>query len=606
MEKSMEISKDSEKGVVSSAVDGFIDYKGNPVNKFRHGGIKATIFVFAAAALENMANLGTSANLITYFYLHMHYSMSESADMLTNYMGTTFLLSLVGAFISDAYLTRSKTLLIFGSFELLGFMLLTIQARVKSLQEPPCQIFNPLANCQHVNGRKATFLFSGLYLIALGSGGLKATLPTLGADQFDENDSKERSLISSFFNFFLFSLCVGSSIGVTFLVWLQDNKGWDVALSISTSAIFLGLLIVSLGYTMYRNKIPAGSPFTKILQVLVAAFRNRNLDLPNNESHLYEEKTGKNSDKDRLHHTQQFRFLDKAAILPQNEEALVSDTSEWKLCTVTGVEEVKILLRMVPIFACTLLMNTCLAQLQTFSVQQGITMDNKVGSLKIPPASLPIIPMTFIVILTPIYDRVFVPFARKLTGLETGITHLQRVAVGLVLSILSMAAAAIVESKRKDVAKEHHLVFANPMMTKLPMSVFMLSFQFFIFGIADLFTFVGLLEFFYSQAPTGLRSLGTAFAWCSMALGFFFSSVLVNVVNAVTKNSTSSKGWLNGNNLNTNHLDLFYWLVAILSFLNFLNYLYWANWYKYKQSGTGLVSDMNDNQDLLLSKGDSK
>ncbi|KAF8398036.1 hypothetical protein HHK36_016962 [Tetracentron sinense] len=542
-------------------------------------------------ALENMANLGTSVNLVTYFYFNMHYDLSDSAGMVTNYMGTSFLLSLVGAFISDAYITRSNTILIFGFIEFLGFILLTIQTRTKSLQLPPCNMLVQTDNCQHVNGQKSAILFSGLYLIALGSGGLKAALPTLGADQFDENNPKERRLISSFFNFFLFSLCIGSCIGVTFLVWLQNNEGWDIALSISSSSILLGLFVIALGYTKYRNRIPTGSPLTKILQVLVAAFRNRKLDLPENDAGLYEVKLVYNEssyvaeDNEILPHTRQFRFLDRAAIVPQNQENTNSNTSGWRLCTVTRIEEVKILIRMVPLFASSILMNTCLAQLQTFSIQQGVTLDKKLGSLEIPPASLPIIPMAFIVFLTPLYDRLFVPFARRFTGLETGITHLQRIGIGLVLSVLSMVVAALVEIKRKNVAEEHLLIDANPMLDPLPLSVFILSFQYFIFGIADLFTFVGLLEFFYSQAPTSFRSLGIAFSWCSMAMGYFLSSVLVNLVNSATKNSTSSGGWLKGNNINANHLDLFYWTLAGLSFLNFFNYLYWAKRYLYKSMG---------------------
>ncbi|KAG9458158.1 hypothetical protein H6P81_002666 [Aristolochia fimbriata] len=603
---SLEISsKGSEAGVAmsTSTIDGFVDYKGNPAYKIEHGGIRATIFVFVMAALENMANLGTSANLVTYFFFHMHYDISDSADMLTNYMGTTFLLSLVGAFISDAYITRSKTILIFGSVEFTGFLLLAIQARDESLQPLPCNMFDPTAICEKVKGRNRAILFSGLYLVALGSGGLKAALPALGAEQFDEQDPKERRHVSSFFNFFLFSMCVGSSLGVTFLVWIQNNRGWDKALTISSSSILLGLVCIAFGYPKYRNRVPSGSPLTRIARVLVAAVRNRNLDLPENQEELYhEEKRAKitlhylPSGDERLPHTSQFEFLDKAAIADLSEQSKTEENrGDWELCTVTQVEEVKILIRMFPVFLSTILMNTCLAQLQTFSVQQGTTMDKKLGSLDIPPASLPIIPMAFIVALTPIYDRVFVPFARRLTGLETGITHLQRVGVGLVLSIFSMAAAAIVEIKRKDVAEEHNLVLANPMIDPLPMSVFTLSFQYFIFGIADLFTFVGLLEFFYSQTPGSLRSLGTAFSWCSMAMGYFFSSLLVNIVNGATKNWTASKGWLKGNNINLNHLDLFYWLLAILSFLNFFNYLYWAKWYKYRsQKGiTRKVMDAN-------------
>ncbi|KAG9444172.1 hypothetical protein H6P81_015512 [Aristolochia fimbriata] len=581
MDNSHEFSKGSEEGATNNTtVDGFVDYKGNPANKLKHGGIKPAIFVLGLVALESMVFLGTAVNLVTYLYLHMHYDVSDAANELTNFMGTSFLLSLVGGFISDAYLTRIKTILIFGTIEFLGFLLLTIQAHEKSLQPNPCTIFDPTAHCPHVRGRNAAFLFSGLYLTALGSGGLKATMPTLGADQFDENDPRERKLVSTFFNFYLFAVALGSSLGTTFLVWIQNNKGWDKAFAVSSASLLLGLLVVSLGFPLYRNKLPAGSPLTRILQVLVAAFRNRNLDSSGTD--LFEKKS---PDNYYLPHTTQFQFLDKAALVLLDSSN--SAAGSWKLSTVTRVEEVKVLIRMGPIFASTILMNTCLAQLQTFSVQQGTTMDKTLGDFHVPPASLPVIPTAFVLLLVPAYEKLFVPFARRLTGHETGITHLQRVGVGLVLATLSMSAAAVVETKRKHVAREHGLLQANPLTTPIPMSVFMLSFQYLVFGIADLFALVGLLEFFYGQAPSGFRSLGTAFSWCTFALGYYLSSVLVNVVNAATERSTASRGWLKGNNLNTNHLDLFYWTLAVLNLVNFLNYLFWAKWYKYRQVGRG-------------------
>lgn len=219
-------------------------------------------------------------------------------------------------------------------------------------------------------------------------------------------------------------------------------------------------------------------------------------------------------------------------------------------------------------------MNTCLAQLQTFSVQQGNTMNLHLGSIEVPAPSIPVIPLVFMTILIPIYEFSFVPFARKITGHPSGITQLQRVGVGLVLSAISMAIAGIVEVKRRNQA--------NKDLTQ-PISLFWLSFQYGIFGIADMFTLVGLLEFFYKEAPAGMRSLSTSFTWLSLSFGYFLSSVFVNVINSVTKKiSPSKQGWLHGLNLNENNLNLFYWFLAILSVLNFLNYLYWASWYKYK------------------------
>lgn len=269
-----------------------------------------------------------------------------------------------------------------------------------------------------------------------------------------------------------------------------------------------------------------------------------------------------------------FSWLDKAAILRKEFKQEPTASTGWTICTVTQVEEVKIITRMLPIIFSTIIMNTCLAQLQTFSVEQGFIMDRYLGSFQIEAPTIPVIPLFFMCILIPLYEYVFVPFARKITKHPTGITQLQRVGVGLVLSAASMAIAGIVEVKRRKYALDH---------PGESISIFWLSFQFGIFGIADMFTLVGLLEFFYREAPIKMRSLSTSFTWISLSFGYFLSTIFVTIINSVTKKITPSrKGWLHGQDLNTNNLDLFYWFLAILSCFNFANYVYWANWYKYK------------------------
>ncbi|GLJ31726.1 hypothetical protein SUGI_0637860 [Cryptomeria japonica] len=575
--------------------EGFVDWKGRPARKKSHGGTRSTLFVYVMEGFDNIAFLASAVNLVTYFTVFMHLEVADAANTLTNFMGTAFLLALLGGFISDAYINRFKTCIIFASVELIGYLILTIQANKKSLKPPLCNIFDPKAVCEKVSGGNAVMMYIGLYLVALGNGAVKAALPALGADQFDERDPKERRKISTFFNFFLMSLSIGACIGVTVVVWLMNNKGWDVGFGICVAAVFLGILSLTGGISTYRINVLGGSPVTRIAQVFVAAFHNRKFRLPENSGNLYQPRDKKAAlHSEKLVHTNQFKFLDKAAIVADN--LVESDTklsvSPWHLCSVTQVEEIKVLIRMMPVFASTIVMNTCLAQLQTFSVTQGITMDTSMGKhFEIPPASLSIIPLVIIVIITPFYDRVFVPLARKFTGHETGITHLQRVGVGLVLSAISMGIAALVEVKRKNVAIDHGMVDNIALvMPPIPISVFWLGFQYFVFGIADLFTFVGLMEFFYSEAPAGMRSLATAFSWSSLALGYFLSSVLVKIVNRAT-HKTKTHGWLGGDNLNRNHLNLFYWLLSTLSILNFCNYLFWARWYKYKPNTKGKVAD---------------
>ncbi|XP_061370996.1 protein NRT1/ PTR FAMILY 4.5-like [Gastrolobium bilobum] len=530
--------------------------------KKQKGGFRACMFIFVLSALDNMGFVANMVSLVLYFYGVMRFDLSSSANTLTNFMGSTFLLSLVGGFISDTYLNRLTTCLLFGSLEVMALVLLTVQAALDHLHPDACG----KSSC--VKGGVAVMFYTSLCLYALGMGGVRGSMTALGADQFDEKDPIEAKALATFFNWLLLSTTLGSIIGVTGVVWVSTQRAWHWGFFIITIASSIGFVILALGKPFYRIKTPGESPILRIAQVIVVAFKNRKLPLPESREELYE--VYKDATVvEKIAHTNQMRFLDKATILQENFEP-----QPWKVCTVTQVEEVKILTRMLPIIASTIIMNTCLAQLQTFSVQQGNVMNLKLGSFTVPAASIPVIPLLFLCILIPIYEFFFVPFARKITHHPSGVTQLQRVGMGLVLSSISMTIAGFVEVKRRDQGRK------DP---SKPISLFWLSFQFAIFGIADMFTAVGLLEFFYREAPATMKSLSTSFTWLSMSLGYFMSTVFVNVINTVTKRITPSKqGWLHGFDLNQNNLNLFFWFLAILSCLNFFNFLYWASWYKYK------------------------
>ncbi|TXG52333.1 hypothetical protein EZV62_021502 [Acer yangbiense] len=544
------------------------------------GGTRAALFVFATEGLENLAFVTNAVSLVTYFYGYMNFSLTKSATTLTNFMGASFLLALFGGFISDTYLSRFKTVVLFGCVELVGYAILTVQAHFHQLRPIPCVGVAPdqMSQCEAADSSQTAMLFAGLYLIAFGTGGIKAALPALGADQFDANDPKEAPKLSSFFNWFLFSLTIGAIIGVTFIIYISTNVGWDWSLGVCFLAVLFAVVCVTMGKSLYRNNVPKGSPILRILQVFVVSIRNRNLPVPEMADELHEIHDKEAGLQDEiLQRSDQFRFLDRAAIVMTSTNGGASTSispGPWRLCTVTQVEETKILIRMLPIILSTVFMNTCLAQLQTFSIQQSTTMDTHILGFKMPGPSLPVIPLLFMFVLIPIYEHVFVPIVRKFTGIPTGIRQLQRIGVGLVLSAISMAIAAVIETKRKSVAIENNMVDT---VEPLPMTVFWLGFQFAIFGAADMFTLVGLLDFFYAESSAGMKSLSTAISWCSIALGYFLSSVVVEVVNKV------SGGWLASNNLNRDKLNYFYWLLSGISVVNFGVYLLCASWYRYKK-----------------------
>ncbi|XP_019253782.1 PREDICTED: protein NRT1/ PTR FAMILY 4.5-like [Nicotiana attenuata] len=582
-------------------LEGKVDWRGRIATKDKHGGQGPSSLILGTFACENMASLVLGVTLVTYFNGVMHYDVADAATQVTNYSGTSYILTVLVAILADTYIGRFKAVLISCWIEFLGLGLLAFQAHYSKYKPPQnCNILDPTSTCEKVGGKNAAFLFIALYLVALGSAGIKSALPSHGADQFDENDKKEALQMSSFFNWLLLAVCIGGSISTTFIVWIQENKGWDWGFFVSTMAMFLGAIIFCVGLPWYRIFVIKGSSaITEIFQVYVAAIRNRNLQLPEDSADLYEidEDNEAAIPAEFLPHTDTYKFLDKAAI--QTSQQQYERPNHWKLCRVTQVENAKILLSMIPVFCCTIIMTLCLAQLQTFSIQQGFTMDTRItNKFHIPPASLPIIPIIFLIIIIPVYDQIIVPILRKFTGIPTGITYLQRVGVGLVLSALSMTAASILEVKRKQVARDNNMLDAIPILQPLPISVFWLSIQFFIFGIADMFTYVGLLEFFYSQAPKELKSVSSCFLWTSMSIGYFLSSIVVKVVNKATKKITNSGGWLVGNNFNRNHLNLFYLMLAVLSMVNFGIYLIVASRYKYRVQKS--ASDQDDSRVYAL------
>lgn len=559
--------------------EGYVDWRNRPALRGLHGGMLAASYVLGVEILENLAYLANASNLVIYLSEYMHLSPSKSANNVTNFMGTSFLLALLGGFLADTFFTTYHIFLISAAIEFLGLVILTVQARSSSLKPPACNASNPTVPCQQIDGAKAAMLFTGLYLVALGVGGIKGSLPAHGAEQFDESTPQGRKQRSTFFNYFVFCLSCGALIAVTFVVWVEDNKGWVWGFGISTIAILLSIPVFLAGSAAYRNKIPSGSPLATISKVLVAAGVNTCMSRSSGNAiaSLTTSPSNPNpTSKDATDNsiavmpvetpTKSLDWLNKAVVNKPIHSALE--------CTVQQVEEVKIVIKIFPIFACTIMLNCCLAQLSTFSVQQANTMDTKLGSLKVPPASLPVFPVVFIMMLAPVYDHLIIPFARKLTKSEMGITHLQRIGVGLVLSIIAMAVAALVEIKRKRVAANSGLA------DKLPITFFWVAFQYLFLGSADLFTLAGLLEFFFTEAPAGMRSLAMSLSWASLAMGYYLSSVIVSIVNNVTGNS-KNRPWLAGTNINHYHLERFYWLLCVLSVLNFLHYLFWATRYKY-------------------------
>ncbi|MBA0678586.1 hypothetical protein Goari_019923 [Gossypium aridum] len=207
-------------------------------------------------------------------------------------------------------------------------------------------------------------------------------------------------------------------------------------------------------------------------------------------------------------------------------------------------------------------------------------MNTHVGNstFKIPPASLSIFDTLSVIFWVPIYDRIIVPVTRKFTGHKNGLTQLQRMGIGLFISIFAMVVAAILELERLREVRRHNYYEVKEM----PMTIFWQVPQYFLIGCAEVFTLIGQLEFFYEQAPDAMRSFCSALQLTTIALGNYLSSLLVTIVTAITARN-DKLGWI-PDNLNYGHIHYFFFLLAVLSVLNLGAFLLIAKWYTYKKA----------------------
>lgn len=549
--------------------NGSVDFRGRVANKRKTGGWKATPFIIANEAAERLSAFTVSASLVLYLTNEMKESLPDAATHVSDWVGATYLLMLLGAFLADAYLGRYLTVILSSAVYLVGMVLLTVSASFDSLRPKTC---TEPSNCPKATPGQSAFLYSALALIALGTGGVKPNVPSFGADQHDENDEKELGYKYTFFNFFFLSIKVGALLGLTVMVYIEQEKGYTWGFGLPTVIMFASVLILAAGFPKYRYKKPMGSVFTRFIQVLVVSVRNhfRGVQV-NNEVKLYEVATEESDilGARKLSHTPQFRFLDKAAVMEDPE--LSNLNNRWELCTVTQVEELKTFLRVFPVWASTIALSLSLAQQSTFFLAQSKILDRHLGpNFIIPPGSMQVFAVVNAFVTVPIYERLVVPIIQRKTHHHRGFTSLQRMGIGLFISIFSLAAAAAVEHMRRT--------HSNPSS----LSVFWLVPQFFILGGAESFTYVGQLEFFYDEATDGMKSVCGALFLSEIGIGSWVNSALVKIVERAT--GTGKNGWLR-DDLNESKLDYYYSILAGISAVNLFVYIWVARRYKGRHQG---------------------
>lgn len=153
-----------------------------------------------------------------------------------------------------------------------------------------------------------------------------------------------------------------------------------------------------------------------------------------------------------------FRFLDKAAIVADLDLDRNGARNEWNICTVTQVEELKILLRLVPIWLTSIVYAAAHSQMFTTFIQQGTSMNTNIEHFSIPPASLNSFEVLAVMLWVLLYNKIVAPATQSCFSDGAGLSQLQRMGIGRFLGIVAMAIAAYLEARRLEVFRRGEML----------------------------------------------------------------------------------------------------------------------------------------------------
>ncbi|KAF7829426.1 protein NRT1/ PTR FAMILY 2.13-like [Senna tora] len=537
----------------------------------RKPGWRAMPYILGNETIERIATYGMAANFMVFLLKVFNLGQVGAANVISIWHGSSNFIPILGAFLADSYLGKFRTIAGASFATLVGIVILTLTAWVPRFHPPPST--SPTTF-------QLSILMFGLCCMAIGTGGIRPCSIPFAVDQFDTSCAQGRQGVARFYNWYYTTQTLVSLINITLVVYIQ-NRNWVLGFGLLALLMSCAIILFLAGTRVYSHIPPQGSLLSAIAQVFVAAYSKRRLEcppIPQLEQQeprviIYYDPPLKQNTRIKMPLTKQLEWLNKGAVVVQDNEVNAEGlaTNSWRLCSIQQVEEVKCLVKLIPIWASGILSTIPMTQQGTFPVSQALKMDRQLGHFQMPAASIGVVALLTIAIWLPCYDLFIQPALAKLTKREQGLTSLHKIVFGNIFAILTMLSAGLVEGRRRTRALHMHAP---------PMSVFCLAPQFALLGLSEVFIIIGQIEFYNSESPEHMKSIANSLQYLVAAFSTYTGALLMNLVHKFT-NKHAATDWLN-DDINKGRLDYYYFLVAGLASLNLLYLLFCAKRYRYK------------------------
>ena len=192
-------------------------------------------YIIGTEACERFSFYGMKSILMLYMTGHLLMSENWATATLHVFAGMVYLLPLAGAWLADKVWGRYKTILYISLLYCVGHGVLAT------------------ADLFHTIEARRYILMTGLFIIALGAGGIK---PCVSAFMGDQVPNKFPQLMTKAFNAFYWAINLGSFFSFLVIPAMEQHYGYSWAFAVP--GIFMGIatFVFWLGRKKYHRTPP--------------------------------------------------------------------------------------------------------------------------------------------------------------------------------------------------------------------------------------------------------------------------------------------------------------------------------------------------------------